>query len=296
MPSCSRSTLASCPRTLLAPSSQCHSAPPWPSEAASSPVAALRTRVDRCAAPGMARGCGEAVRPSRSRRFRSVQQRPGRRRGLSPMVAASGYIRLQPLTYGCRSPPSCCATPPWPGPPARSPLRRPRWRRHTYPTPYLLHSYYYTPTYLLLLTLLLLTLPLTMPRWRRRGARSTSGGRRRRTACSLTKPTITHSSLTLTFIPVAQPAARPRLVSPSRLPTAGPLGSAAERRPRGPRSAAPGRSLWRRSRRRPRCIVDRSGQSRGRRQRSSPPPRRRSRRAPPAATSYASAPTPRRRP
>ena len=152
------------------------------------------------------------------------------------------------------------------------------------------------PTCLLLLTLLLLTILLTMPRWRRRGARSTSGGRRRRTACSLTKPTITHSSLTLTFIPVAQPAARPRLVSPSRLPTAGPLGSAAERRPRGPRSAAPGRSLWRRSRRRPRCIVDRSGQSRGRRQRSSPPPRQRSRRAPPAATSYASAPTPRRRP
>ena len=155
---------------------------------------------------------------------------------------------------------------------------------------------YYTPTCLLLLTLLLLTILLTMPRWRRRGARSTSGGRRRRTACSLTKPTITHSSLTLTFIPVAQPAGRPRLVSPSRLPTAGSLGSAAERRPLGARSAAPGRSLWRRSRRRPRCIVDRSGQSRGRRQRSSPPPRQRSRRAPPAATSYASAPTPRRRP
>ena len=160
----------------------------------------------------------------------------------------------------------------------------------------------YLPDYLLatlllailLLTLLLLTILLTMPRWRRRGARSTSGGRRRRTACSLTKPTITHSSPS--FIPVAQPAGRPRLVSPSRLPTAGPLGSAAERRPLGPRSAAPGRSLWRRSRRRFRCIVDRSGQSRGRRQRSSPPPRRRSRRAPPAATSYASAPTPRRRP
>ena len=211
------------------------------------------------------------------------------------MVAASGYIRLQPLLHTVAGRHRAAAL-----------LHRGRARRHarrsggrggggiltrllTCSTPT-----YYTPTCLLLLTLLLLTILLTMPRWRRRGARSTSGGRRRRTACSLTKPTITHSSPS--FIPVAQPPARPRLVSPSRLPTAGPLGSAAEQRPLGPRSAAPGRSLWRRSRRRLRCIVDRSGQSRGRRQRSSPPPRRRSRRAPPAATSYASAPTPRRRP